>query len=46
MAVGLQQSGTLVVLEKNKSSGLFDNKVASIQFDDGSNSPTCVVWDE
>lgn len=46
IAVGLQLSGTLVILEKNTSSGLFDKKVASIAFDDGADLPNSVVWDE
>lgn len=46
MAVGLQMSGSLVILEHNKSTGLFDNKVADIKFVDGADQPNCVVWDE
>lgn len=46
MAVGHQLGGSLVILEKNKSSGLFDNRVASIKFDKGADQPNCVVWDE
>ncbi|KAE9980109.1 hypothetical protein EG328_000474 [Venturia inaequalis] len=46
MAVGHQLGGSLVILERNKSSGLFDNRVASIKFDKGADQPTCVVWDE
>jgi 6-phosphogluconolactonase (cycloisomerase 2 family) len=46
LATGLQLSGSLVVLEKNKTSGLFDKEVASIKFDKGADLPVCVVWDE
>jgi len=46
IAVGLQNSGNLVILRKSPSSGLFDDKVASIQFAPGIDIPVCVVWDE
>jgi len=46
LAVGLQNSGNLVVLRKNLSSGLFDEEVASIEFSNGINIPVCIVWDE
>jgi 6-phosphogluconolactonase (cycloisomerase 2 family) len=46
MAVGLQNSGNLVILQKNSSSGLFDKNVASIKFAPGIDLPVCVVWDE
>jgi len=46
LAMGLQLSGSLVILEKNKTSGLFDQEVASISFGRGANLPVCVVWDE
>jgi hypothetical protein len=46
MAVGLQNSGNLVILRKSSTSGLFDEKVAGIQFSPGIDIPVCVVWDE
>jgi 6-phosphogluconolactonase (cycloisomerase 2 family) len=46
LAMGLQLSGSLVVLGKNKSNGLFDLEVASINFAKGADLPVCVVWDE
>ncbi|TID16354.1 hypothetical protein E6O75_ATG11472 [Venturia nashicola] len=46
MAVPHQKSGSLAILEKNKSSGLFDQKVASIKFGEGADQPVSVVWDE
>jgi 6-phosphogluconolactonase (cycloisomerase 2 family) len=46
LAMGLQQSGSLVVLGKNKTDGLFDQEVASIKFEQGADMPVCVVWDE
>jgi len=46
LAMGLQNSGTLVVLRKNVSSGLFDEEVANFKFAKGADIPVCVVWDE
>ena len=46
LAVGLQNSGNLVVLKRNVTSGLFDEEVANINFAIGVNFPVCVVWDE
>jgi 6-phosphogluconolactonase (cycloisomerase 2 family) len=46
LAVGLQKSGTLVVLQKNPNTGLFDREAASIKFNPGLDAPACVVWNE
>lgn len=46
LAVGLQNSGIVAVLRKSKQSGLFEEKVASINFPAGINAPVCIVWDE
>jgi 6-phosphogluconolactonase (cycloisomerase 2 family) len=46
LAVGLQNSGDLVVLRRNGSSGLFEEEVASIKFGVDIDIPVCVVWDE
>jgi len=45
-AVGLQNSGNVVVLKRNGTSELFDKEVASINLAIGINFPVCVVWDE
>jgi 6-phosphogluconolactonase (cycloisomerase 2 family) len=46
MAVGLQNSGNLVILRRNTHSGLFDETVAGIKFAPGIDIPVCVVWDD
>ncbi|QDS72943.1 hypothetical protein FKW77_008317 [Venturia effusa] len=46
MAVALQMTGTLVILQVDSLTGLFSNKVASIKFAIGAHRPNCVVWDE
>jgi 6-phosphogluconolactonase (cycloisomerase 2 family) len=46
LAMGLQNSGNMVVLKRNWTSGLFDQEVANFQFEDGANMPVCIVWDE
>ncbi|KAF2420996.1 putative isomerase YbhE [Tothia fuscella] len=46
MVVPSQLSGKLVILRKNPKIGVFDEKVASVEFAAGANVPVCAVWDE
>jgi len=46
LAMGLQNSGNLVILGRNWTSGLWDHEVANIEFAEGINMPVCVVWDK
>jgi 6-phosphogluconolactonase (cycloisomerase 2 family) len=43
-AVGLQQTGSVSILERDLTSGVFEREVASIAIGDG--QVVCVVWDE
>lgn len=43
-AVGLQQTGTVTILERDATSGTFEKEVASIAISGG--QVVCVVWDE
>ncbi|KAF2841654.1 YkgB protein [Patellaria atrata CBS 101060] len=43
VAVGLQNSGLVAVLSRNRRTGLFDRQVASVPV---AGQVTCVVWDE
>jgi 6-phosphogluconolactonase (cycloisomerase 2 family) len=44
VAVGLQQTGSVSILERDVSSGVFEREVASIAI--GGGAVVCVVWDE
>jgi hypothetical protein len=46
LAVGLQDSGNIVILKKHESSGLFEEEVASIQLPHGLDIPVCIAWDD
>ena len=46
LAVGLQNTGSVVILKKDATSQLFTEKVASIQLPKGLDIPVCIVWDE
>lgn len=46
LAVGLQQSGNVVILQRNDTTGLYDEKIASVDLPLGGNIPVCIVWDE
>jgi 6-phosphogluconolactonase (cycloisomerase 2 family) len=44
VAVGLQETGSVSILERDTTSGILKKEVASIPIGDG--QVTCVVWDE
>jgi len=44
VAVGLQETGSVSILERDATSGILKKEVASIAIGDG--QVTCVVWDE
>jgi 6-phosphogluconolactonase (cycloisomerase 2 family) len=44
VAVGLQQTGSVSILERDVTSGVFTKEVASIAI--GGGEVVCVVWDE
>lgn len=44
VAVGLQQTGSVSILERDATSGILKREVASIAI--GGGEVTCVVWDE
>lgn len=44
VAVGLQQTGSVSILERDATSGILKGEVASIAI--GGGEVTCVVWDE
>jgi 6-phosphogluconolactonase (cycloisomerase 2 family) len=44
VAVGLQQTGSISILERDVTSGVFKREVASLAIDGG--EVVCVVWDE
>jgi len=44
VAVGLQQTGSISILERDLTSGVFKREVASIAI--GGGEVVCAVWDE
>ena len=44
VAVGLQETGSVSILERDATSGILKREVASIPI--GGGQVTCVVWDE
>ena len=44
VAVGLQQTGTISILERDLTSGVFKREVARLAI--GGGEVVCVVWDE
>ena len=46
LAVGLQNTGNVVILKKDPNTNLFTKKVASIQLPMGLDIPVCIAWDE
>ena len=44
VAVGLQETGSVSILERDATSGVLTREVASIAI--GGGQVTCVVWDE
>jgi len=44
VAVGLQETGSVSILERDTTSGILKKEVASIAI--GGGDVTCVVWDE
>jgi len=44
VAVGLQETGAVSILQRDSSSGVFEKQVASVDIEGG--QVVCVVWDE
>ena len=44
VAVGLQQTGSISILERDLTSGVFEREVARLAI--GGGQVVCVVWDE